>query len=39
MAKQAKAAAAIAITWQKDHPRDLQLADVVITELTAIKVI
>jgi phosphoglycolate phosphatase len=39
MAKQAKSAAAIAITWQKDHSRDLQLADVVITELAAIRVI
>jgi phosphoglycolate phosphatase len=38
MAKQAKAAA-IAISWQLENHQDLQLADVVIRELTAISVI
>jgi len=39
MAKQAKSAAAIAISWQPENHQDLQLADVVIRELTAISVI
>jgi phosphoglycolate phosphatase len=39
MATQARSAGAIAIAWQKDSHQDLQLADVVIKELSAIIVI